>query len=183
MKIFVFGGSGFIGSRVVDCLSTHGHQVVTLVRDQKKAAHLKRQGVTVHTGDLTAPGTLPRLIDGSDTVINLAIPAFLGRLGDRRAAKLADQVLTYARNIVDAVAECGSMPLIVTEGTLAHCDGGPDWIDETAAYNLKGYARLGRLSIPYYREAEQEKGSWSQSCRRAASTAPAAGSRTRFIPC
>ena len=64
MLVLVVGGTGFIGSRLVDALVARGDQVTVVSRDPAKARHKLPEGVK-------ARGYPPPL-DGFDAVINLA---------------------------------------------------------------------------------------------------------------
>lgn len=69
MKVFVSGGTGFVGSEVVRQLLAAGHTVRCLVRpgsEQKAAA-----GVERHPGDVLAPESLEGALDGCDAVVHL----------------------------------------------------------------------------------------------------------------
>jgi len=52
VRVFVTGGSGFIGSRLVRALAHGGHQVVCLSRSGKTSAALAALGAEVLSGDL-----------------------------------------------------------------------------------------------------------------------------------
>jgi UDP-glucose 4-epimerase len=53
MKIFLTGGTGFIGSYVVKELSDHGHSVEVLARNPNKVPSLADlPGVKITAGDL-----------------------------------------------------------------------------------------------------------------------------------
>lgn len=52
MRAFVTGGTGFLGSRVVDRLLARGDEVVALAREGAAADALEARGVTVVRGDL-----------------------------------------------------------------------------------------------------------------------------------
>lgn len=130
MKVFVFGGTGFIGNRTIQCLLANGHQVTSLARNEKTAAWLREQQVKPVMGDLVKTDTQARAIEGSDVAVNPAVPSFLGRLGMKRLHKLSQQVYMYDRNVVDAVLNCGGMPLLITEESLAYCDNTSNWIDD-----------------------------------------------------
>jgi len=55
MKVFVTGGTGYIGSAVCLRLKKAGHDVQALVRDKAKGAQLQSPGVKLVEGDLANP--------------------------------------------------------------------------------------------------------------------------------
>ena len=73
MKIFVTGGTGFVGNLVVRQLVAQGHQVAALVRSgsESKLEIAGSDQVTIHPGDVTEPATLPQAMQGCDAVIQL----------------------------------------------------------------------------------------------------------------
>ncbi|MEM9324247.1 MAG: NAD(P)-dependent oxidoreductase [Bacteroidota bacterium] len=54
MKIFVTGGSGFVGQNIVPFLIKEGHQISALVRSSKSAEKVRSLGATPVMDDLTA---------------------------------------------------------------------------------------------------------------------------------
>ncbi len=73
MRIFVTGGTGFVGSHLVEALLDRGDEVVCLVRSPQKAARLftDRKPRTV-LGDLTSERALREGCDGAEAVFHLA---------------------------------------------------------------------------------------------------------------
>ena len=67
MKVLVTGGTGTVGSQVVNELVARKCDVGVLTRDPKKAASLP-SGVTPVEGNLLEPGTVRRVFDGTDSV-------------------------------------------------------------------------------------------------------------------
>jgi len=73
MKIFVTGGTGFVGNEVVRQLIDQGHEVAALVRSgsESKLSLANSDQVTIHPGDVTEPDSLPQAMQGCDAVIHL----------------------------------------------------------------------------------------------------------------
>lgn len=73
MKIFVTGGTGFVGNEVVRQLVTQGHEIAALVRSgsESKLDMSKSDRVKIHPGDVTEPDSLPQAMQGCDAVIHL----------------------------------------------------------------------------------------------------------------
>jgi 2-alkyl-3-oxoalkanoate reductase len=81
MKAVVTGGTGFIGSRLVEELVAGGYQVKCLVRDTSDVKMLKELGAELCHGDLGDRECLERLPAGGDVVFHLA--ALASDWGDR----------------------------------------------------------------------------------------------------
>lgn len=71
MKAFVTGGTGFIGSHVVDLLLENGHSVKLLSRKPDIPAWWKDRDLTVAAGDLRDPGPVVDAMQGADVVFHL----------------------------------------------------------------------------------------------------------------
>ncbi len=74
MKIFITGGTGYIGSAVARKAISLGHQVTALVRDDKSqaAGELIRLGASLHLGDLRSPDSFSAAAGAADGVIHAA---------------------------------------------------------------------------------------------------------------
>lgn len=74
MKIFLTGGTGFIGSYVVKELSIHNHQITILARNPKKVLELvKLKGVSIIHGNLTDFKIIKENLKGKDACIHIAL--------------------------------------------------------------------------------------------------------------
>ena len=72
MKVFVTGGTGFIGKNTVERLIDSGHECVCLIRNPHKKAVLNDLGVQFANGNVTDKQSLIEGMEGCDAVINLA---------------------------------------------------------------------------------------------------------------
>lgn len=78
MKIFLTGGTGYVGRRVAAELSRAGHEVVTLVRTAEGRDRAREGGIDAVLGDLAVPGDpneSPTWIENAeavDAIVHLA---------------------------------------------------------------------------------------------------------------
>jgi nucleoside-diphosphate-sugar epimerase len=86
MRVFVTGGTGFIGSAVVARLRGRGDEVRALVRHPEKARDLKDLGCELVPGDLGDAGAIREAMRGCDAVIHGAAIYEVGIPAKRRAA-------------------------------------------------------------------------------------------------
>lgn len=100
--ILVTGGTGYVGSRMVQKLKEVGKDVRVLARDPDAARATLPAGVEVARGDVTQPETLPAALAGVDTVIHLV--AIIRETGGRTF-----EAINYegAVNMIEAAREAG----------------------------------------------------------------------------
>ncbi|MCU1588061.1 MAG: hypothetical protein JWN31_1554 [Frankiales bacterium] len=86
MRIFLTGGTGFIGGEIARRLRDRGDDVVVLVRTPAKAAALTALGCELVTGDLSDTAAIEAGVTGADAVIHAAAVYEVGIPASARAA-------------------------------------------------------------------------------------------------
>ncbi|MER3545734.1 MAG: hypothetical protein C4311_14365 [Chloroflexota bacterium] len=147
MRVFVTGGTGFIGSHLIDRLLEHGHAVRALVRAPNKGLGLRERGVEIVQGDLDDGEALRRGVAGAEVVYHVA--GLIGLKGQR------DQIMRTnvggTENLLEASAAAGvrrfvfvstvgvyglsSAPRPITED--APLEGEDAWYDQGGYYRSK----------------------------------------------
>jgi len=74
MNIFLTGGTGYIGSSVLDRLIGAGHSVTALVRSEKSGSDVEKRGAHPVLGDICDTPWLTGAIAAADAVIHTASP-------------------------------------------------------------------------------------------------------------
>ncbi len=149
MKVCIFGGAGFIGKRIVKCLLDNKHEVVALIRNPQKGTALSQIGADVRIGNLKNKEDVHTAIHGTQVVINVAVPPYLGRVGLSRVQAMAKEFMRNIQNVFDEARQAGNVPVILSEGTLIWGDSNSGWHDETSKFKPWGMGRIGEFSTPY----------------------------------
>lgn len=72
MRLFLTGGTGYIGSAVLDALVRAGHQVDALVRNSEKAAQVQSRGAHPVLGDLSEPASYADAAAAAEGIVHTA---------------------------------------------------------------------------------------------------------------
>lgn len=99
MKVAVTGASGFTGGHLARALRKRGCEVRALVRDERKAKALAREGIVPVAGDLTNPADVRRAVEGCDVVYHIAALYREARHPDEMYRKVN---VDGTRNVADA---------------------------------------------------------------------------------
>ena len=75
MRIFLTGGTGYIGAAVLDAFVRAGHHVDALVRNSEKAERVQARGATPLLGDAADPSTYADAAAAADVVVLAAAEA------------------------------------------------------------------------------------------------------------
>jgi len=117
MKIFVTGGTGFIGGHVVRQLRLRGDDVVALVRSPEKAGTLRELGCELVEGDLSDDAAIARGVEGAEAVIHAGAVYKVGIPKSEYPAMFESNVAGTER-VLDAAVSAG-VPKIVYVSTCA----------------------------------------------------------------
>jgi len=148
VKVFVTGGTGFIGEHVVRQLCERGDEVVALVRAPDKAQSLRDLGAELVQGDLSDLGRLAAAMAGCDAAIHGAAVYKVGiPKSEREPMRQANVVGT--QNALGAAQDAG-IPRVVyisTIGAFGNTNG--KVVDES-------YDHPGEGFTSYYEETKYE---------------------------
>jgi len=99
MKIFVTGGTGFVGKTLAPALIRLGHEVTILTR----AAKEESSGVSWVEGDPTQKGRWQEAVKDYEAVINLAGASIFTRWTEETKKMIRDSRMLATRRLVEAI--------------------------------------------------------------------------------
>jgi nucleoside-diphosphate-sugar epimerase len=116
VKVFVTGGTGFIGGEIVRQLRDRGDEVVCLVRSPGKATKLRELGCELASGKLSDEAAIRQGMNGCDAVIHAAAMYEVGIPAEQRPAMREANVAGTERVMKAALEE--KVPRIVYVSTV-----------------------------------------------------------------
>lgn len=146
MKVFLTGGSGFVGLRLARALRDRGDEVLALVRSETRGAPLAEMGCSLVAGDITDPAVLSRDLAGCEGVFHVAGVYKVGIPAEERPAMYAGNV-TGTERVLDAAVAAGASRILYvsTIGTFGNTCG--EVVDEAYHRPAGGY-------VSYYDETK-----------------------------
>ena len=103
MKVFITGGTGFVGSSLSAALAGEGHEVTILTRSSPSGREFPR-GVSLLTGDPTAPGQWQEAVPDHPVIINLAGTSIFRRWSRSTKEAMRESRLATTRNLEQAIS-------------------------------------------------------------------------------
>lgn len=125
MTVFVTGGTGYVGTAVVEALRAEGHDVSGLARSVLAATQLEAAGAEVVWGSLTELSVLARGARAADAIIHL------GATGQEDQAEVDTAAVTAMLNAIEATGKA----FIYTSGIWVLGNTGDAVADEDAPLN------------------------------------------------
>jgi nucleoside-diphosphate-sugar epimerase len=153
VKIFIAGGTGVVGTRLVPMLAAAGHSMTAIGRTPEKRAALSRYGAKPVDVSLFDLDRLRQAVAGHAVVINLAtaIPPASKALMPGAWRATARIRRTGSANLADAARTSGATRYIQESFAPIYEDAGDKWIDERSPVRP---ARYNRAVVDAERAAE-----------------------------
>ena len=145
MRVFVTGGTGFVGSHLLEALLEAGHKPKVMVREGSKSKLSVSSAETVY-GDVLQPETLPKAMEGCDAVIHL-----VGIIREYPKKGITYYSLHYdaTRNVVHAAKKAGIKRFIHMSSNGADVHGKTAY--QTSKYAAEEYLKTSQLDWTIFR--------------------------------
>ena len=136
MLVFVTGGNGFIGSRVVRRLVADGHEVRCLLRPTSRTHRIDDLDVERVAGDLADVAALERGLAGADACVHLAGVSAWAEIA---SPEVEEVVVGGTRRLLEAAREVTGLRFVYVSSVAAvNGSSRPQVFDEAAAFGLDG---------------------------------------------
>ncbi len=136
MKVFVTGGNGFIGSRVVRNLCEKGHDVRCLLRETSDTSRIDDLEFERFLGDVRDRDSVIEGMQGMEGCIHLAS---VSAWEDMKSDALEATIIDGTRHILDCAVEAGHVRTVYVSSTIAvNASDEPRIFDETSPFELAG---------------------------------------------
>jgi len=154
MKIFMTGGTGFVGSYLTKKLTENGHEVTILTRSARRSRELPA-GAAMLEGDPKVAGPWQQKVAEHDAVINLAgTSVFTVWTAKNRQLILDSRVLT-TRNVVDALATAAGKDITLISASAVGYYGGRTDDEVLDEESRPGSDFLTEVSLKWEGEAKR----------------------------
>jgi nucleoside-diphosphate-sugar epimerase len=123
LRVFLTGGTGYLGSAVLDALIRGGHEVTAIARDPEKVARLESQGARGLLAELGTPARyLPSALE-AEVVIHAAL---------EHSARGPQIDRDFLDRMLPALSDTGSAKTFIYTSGIWVIGPAPDPVDESA---------------------------------------------------
>jgi len=132
--VFVTGGSGFIGSRVVRQLVSLGYSVRCLLRETSDTTRIDDLPVERFYGDVRDRLSIEKGLEGTTACIHLAAIVAWNLMN---SPVLDETIIDGTRNVLNAAATCGTGRVVYVSSAIAiNASNEPLIFDESSPFEL-----------------------------------------------
>lgn len=132
--IFVTGGNGFIGSRVVRQLVSRSYAVRCLLRETSDTSRIDDLQWERFYGDVRDPSSIRKGMEGSAGCIHLAAIVAWNLMN---SPVLEETIVGGTHNVLEAAASCGSVRVVYVSSAIAiNASDEPKVFDESSPFEL-----------------------------------------------
>ena len=154
MKIFMTGGTGFVGTCLAKRFIDEGH-AVTILTQGLTGNELKMPGLTYVIGNSNLPGKWQQAVGDHNVVINLAGASIFSRWTDDQKKVLRSSRIDTTRHLVEALPQDGKQITFFSTSAVGYYGFHED--EELNEYSPAGDDFLARLANDWEAEALKAK--------------------------
>jgi uncharacterized protein (TIGR01777 family) len=156
MKIFISGGTGFVGTTLVRYLLDIGHSVIATGSSSTHES-VDHENFLFISADTTKKGPWQDSLNNVDALINLAGRTIFNRWSERYKKEMYNSRILTTRNLVEAIPDNKEVVLCSTSAVGYYGDRGEEILKEDA---VPGNDFLATVSMDWEKEAflAEEKG-------------------------
>ncbi|PSF38164.1 TIGR01777 family protein [Aphanothece hegewaldii CCALA 016] len=155
MKIAITGGTGFVGTRLIEKLKNEGHSIILLTRNAEKARR-SFSDLEIIPYKITESGDWQKAISGCDAVINLAGEPIAERWTPEYKKAILESRQLGTQNVVEAIGKANPKPQVLISASAIGYYG----TSETATFDetsVSGNDFLSEVCQKWEQEAEKVK--------------------------
>jgi uncharacterized protein len=149
MKIFITGGSGFVGTRLIHDLIDRGHRVIA-VGTSSTHKNPPNENFRYISADTTLKGSWQDALEDIDAIINLAGRNIFKLWSDTYKQQIYNSRILTTRNLVEALPERKEIILCSTSGAGYYGNRADESLTEDAS---SGSDFLANVCIDWEKEA------------------------------
>jgi len=156
MKIFISGGTGFVGTTLVRYLLDIGHSVIATGSSSTHES-VDHENFLFISADTTKKGPWQDSLNNVDALINLAGRTIFNRWSERYKKEMYNSRILTTRNLAEAIPDNKEVVLCSTSAVGYYGDRGEEILKEDA---VPGNDFLATVSMDWEKEAflAEEKG-------------------------
>jgi uncharacterized protein len=154
MKVFMTGGTGFVGTYLAKRFIAEGHEV-TILTQALSGAELKMTGLSYLAGNPTNKGEWQKAVRDHDVIINLAGASIFSRWTAQQKRILLSSRINTTRNLVYALPDNAKHITFFSTSAVGYYGFRED--EELAEDSPSGDDFLAKLAVDWEQEAMRAK--------------------------